>query len=69
MLASFAELDALIHAGLGDTPRDKISRSDYPRAMRGEIVKRKPENCECGTCDSCRLRAKGFREAGVVDPG
>ena len=22
----------------------------------------------CGTCDSCLLRAKGFREAGAVDP-
>lgn len=22
----------------------------------------------CGTCDSCKLRAKGFREAGVTDP-
>ena len=22
----------------------------------------------CGACDSCRLRAKGFEEAGVVDP-
>ncbi|HTW77090.1 MAG TPA: 7-cyano-7-deazaguanine synthase QueC [Thermoplasmata archaeon] len=22
----------------------------------------------CGTCDSCRLRARGFRGAGVVDP-
>ena len=22
----------------------------------------------CGRCDSCQLRAKGFREAGVVDP-
>ena len=23
----------------------------------------------CGYCDSCKLRAKGFREAGVADPG
>jgi 7-cyano-7-deazaguanine synthase len=22
----------------------------------------------CGTCDACRLRAKGFREAGLADP-
>ena len=22
----------------------------------------------CGRCDSCQLRAKGFREAGVLDP-
>ncbi|MDX1389069.1 MAG: 7-cyano-7-deazaguanine synthase QueC [Acidobacteriota bacterium] len=22
----------------------------------------------CGTCDACRLRARGFREAGVADP-
>lgn len=27
-----------------------------------------PEGLSCGRCDSCYLRLKGFREAGVVDP-
>ena len=27
-----------------------------------------PEGLSCGTCDSCRLRLKGFAEAGMVDP-
>lgn len=27
-----------------------------------------PEGLSCGTCDSCRLRLKGFSEAGLVDP-
>ncbi len=28
----------------------------------------KPNGKACGFCDSCLLRAKGFREAGAVDP-
>ncbi len=27
-----------------------------------------PDGMACGECDSCRLRLKGFREAGVQDP-
>lgn len=27
-----------------------------------------PDNLHCGLCDSCRLRAKGFEEAGLPDP-
>jgi 7-cyano-7-deazaguanine synthase len=27
-----------------------------------------PEGLACGLCDACRLRLKGFREAGVNDP-
>jgi 7-cyano-7-deazaguanine synthase len=27
-----------------------------------------PEGLACGQCDSCQLRLKGFREAGLTDP-
>jgi 7-cyano-7-deazaguanine synthase len=27
-----------------------------------------PDGRACGRCDSCLLRGKGFREAGITDP-
>lgn len=27
-----------------------------------------PDGRHCGTCDACRLRSKGFEEAGIADP-
>ncbi len=39
---------------------------DY--AMTSSCYDPSPEGLPCGACDSCRLRKKGFAEAGLTDP-
>ena len=49
----------IIRRGLGLGLDYRLTHSCYdPR----------PDGGSCGCCDSCQLRARGFREAGVTDP-
>ena len=49
----------IIRRGLELGLHYSITHSCYDPGPRGE---------SCGRCDSCRLRAKGFEEAGAADP-
>lgn len=60
-----------IHAPLQDMTKADIARE----AVRLDLDAGLSWSCydpdegrHCGYCDSCRLRAKGFAEAGVADP-
>jgi len=50
---------AIIRKGLALGVDYRLTHSCYDPA---------PDGRACGLCDSCRLRLKGFAEAGVVDP-
>ena len=59
------------------TPLQDMSKADIAReavrlnldpAWSWSCYDPGPENLPCGLCDSCRLRQKGFEEAGIVDP-
>ncbi len=62
----------LIHTPLIDLTKGEIIRRglslgiDY--ALTHSCYDPDPEGIACGRCDSCRLRLKGFAEAGVEDP-
>jgi 7-cyano-7-deazaguanine synthase len=49
----------IIHKGLALGVDYSLTSSCYDPA---------PDGSACGTCDSCRLRLKGFKEAGTTDP-
>jgi 7-cyano-7-deazaguanine synthase len=49
----------IIRAGLG---------VNAPLALTWSCYDPTPAGTPCGLCDSCRLRAKGFAEAGIADP-
>ena len=59
------------------TPLIKLSKADIIRkavelgvdlSLTHSCYDPTPEGHACGQCDSCLLRLKGFREAGITDP-
>ena len=61
-----------VHAPLMSMGKDDIIRAgielgvDY--ALTVSCYQATAEGLACGKCDSCRLRAQGFKDAGVEDP-
>lgn len=56
----------LQHMGKADIARE-AARLGLDSAMSWSCYDPTPEGLACGACDSCRLRRKGFAEAGLVD--
>lgn len=61
-----------IHAPLGKLSKAQIIRKalelDVDLSLTRSCYDPAPDGAACGQCDSCQLRLKGFREAGVLDP-
>ena len=61
-----------VHTPLIDFSKADIvreaARLDLDPGLSWSCYDPSPELRHCGLCDSCRLRAKGFAEAGVPDP-
>src|SRR5438552_6977440 len=61
-----------VHAPLLQLSKAQIielgTRLGVPYAMTHSCYDPDPQGRACGRCDSCPLRAQGFREAGVPDP-
>jgi len=61
-----------IHAPLQHMTKADIAREalrlGLDAAMSHSCYDPLPDGRHCGRCDACRLRAKGFAEAGIADP-
>ena len=61
-----------IHAPLQHMTKADIAREaarlDLDAALSHSCYDPAPDGRHCGLCDACRLRAKGFAEAGLPDP-
>jgi len=61
-----------IHTPLIDLTKAQIIQQGLTRGVdyseTSSCYDPAPEGAACGTCDSCRLRLKGFKEANAIDP-
>jgi 7-cyano-7-deazaguanine synthase len=61
-----------IHAPLQDMTKAQIAREaqrlGLDAALSHSCYDPLPDGRHCGRCDACRLRARGFAEAGLKDP-
>jgi 7-cyano-7-deazaguanine synthase len=63
----FALHAPLQHMSKGEIARE-AERLGLDAAMSHSCYDPLPDGRHCGACDACRLRAKGFAEAGIADP-
>jgi 7-cyano-7-deazaguanine synthase len=61
-----------IHAPLQDLTKADIARDaqrlGLDAGLSHSCYDPSPDGLACGRCDACRLRAKGFADAGIADP-
>lgn len=57
----------LLHMSKADIATE-AARLGLDAGMSWSCYDPTPDNKACGRCDSCRLRAKGFADAGLTDP-
>ena len=61
-----------IHAPLQDLTKADIAREaerlELDAGLSHSCYDPAPDGGACGQCDACRLRAKGFADAGIADP-